>query len=405
MNIVMIGPFGLHTKSTIRERALPMARALVERGHQVTILLPPWDCPQDDGQTWLIDGVTVENVRLPPRIPVLWHLSLTFRLVRRALALRPQAIHCFKPKAYAGLSAWVLWQLKKLHLTHVRLIVDTDDWEGRGGWNELAAYSGAQKRMFAWQERWGLRHADAITVASRALQTIVWSMGVPAGAVHYAPNAATADQIPASPARPDPSAPPTVLLYTRFFEFGLERVVDTLHLIHQSRPDARFTVVGKGLFGEQDRFLDLCRAAGLTDVLDYRGWAPPETLPDLFSQAHVALYPFDDTLVNRTKCAVKLRDLLAAGVPVVADAVGENAEMIANRASGLLVRPDSPGAMADAALELLGNPLLRESLGQCAQQYVREHLVWERLIERVENAYPEQKSNDLGDRPYRQSTG
>lgn len=387
MSIVMIGPFGLHTKSTMRERALPMARTLVERGHQITILLPPWDCPQDDSQTWLIDGVTVENVQLPPRIPVLWHLLLALRLVRRALALRPQAIHCFKPKAYAGLSAWMLWQLKKLHLTNTRLVVDTDDWEGPGGWNELENYGWAQKWVFTWQERWGLRHADAITVASRALETIVWSMGVPADTVYYVPNATTVDQIPDSPTHPDPSAPPTILLYTRFFEFGLERVVDTLRLIHQSRPDARFLIVGKGLFGEESRFLDLCRAAGLADTLDYRGWASPETLPDLFAQAHIALYPFDDTLINRTKCAAKLRDLLVAGVPVVADAVGENAEMIVNGVSGLLVQPDDPQSMADAVLELLNDSLRRENMSQHARQQASERLVWSHWIGRVETAY------------------
>ncbi len=387
MNIVMIGPFGLHTKSTMRERALPLAQALARRGHRLTMLLPPWDCPQDSGQVWQLGGVTVENVRLPASWPVGWPISLTVRLVRRALALRPQVIHCFKPKAYAGLSAWLLWQLRRLHLTNVRLVIDSDDWEGYGGWNDLEAYSRAQKWVFAWQEQWGLRHADAITVASRALQTIVWSMGIPANTVFYMPNAIMADQIPAAPIHPEPTAPPTVLLYTRFFEFSLERVVKTFSMIQQSRPDVRFLIVGKGLFGEEKRFLDLCQTAGLGPAVDYRGWVSPETLPDLLAQAHLALYPFEDTLINRTKCAVKLRDLLAAGIPVVADAVGENAEMIVNRVSGLLVRPDAPHLMAEAAAELLEDSLLREKLGQGARHYVRECLVWERLVERAEMAY------------------
>lgn len=383
MKVVMIGPFGLHTKGTMRERALPLAQALVRRGHQVTVLLPPWDCPQDDGQVWEIGGVRVENVRLPARWPLWWHISLTVQLVRRALALRPQVIHCFKPKAYAGLAAWSVWQLKRQGATSVRLVVDSDDWEGPGGWNDIGGYSRTQKWFFARQERWGLRHADAVTVASRALQTIVWSMGVAPDRVWYLPNAAAAEQIPTSPPRRPAESPPVVLLYTRFFEFSLERVVETLRLIRQSRPDVRFLIVGKGLFGEEGRFLDLCRAAGIGSAVDYRGWVAPETLPDLFAQAHVALYPFDDTLINRTKCAAKLRDLLAAGVPVVADAVGENAEMIVNRVSGLLVPPGDPQLMADGVLELLGNSWLREETGQHAWQRVREHLNWDRLVEQV----------------------
>ena len=45
---------------------------------------------------------------------------------------------------------------------------------------------------------------------------------------------------------------------------------------------------------------------------------PVETL----AAADIAINPYRDTLVNRAKCAAKLRDLLAAGVPVVAEAVG-----------------------------------------------------------------------------------
>ena len=32
--------------------------------------------------------------------------------------------------------------------------------------------------MFAWQEQWGLTHNDGVTVASKALQSIAWSLGV-----------------------------------------------------------------------------------------------------------------------------------------------------------------------------------------------------------------------------------
>ena len=47
-------------------------------------------------------------------------------------------------------------------------VVDADDWEGPGGWNDdpRAGYSGAAQRVFAWQERFGLSHADAWTVMS-----------------------------------------------------------------------------------------------------------------------------------------------------------------------------------------------------------------------------------------------
>jgi glycosyltransferase involved in cell wall biosynthesis len=387
MRVAMIGPFGLRPKGTMSVRALPLAKALAARGHRVTLLLPPWNWPDHDGQAWVEGGVTVENVSLPSRVPGLWHLLLAGRLVRRALALRPDAIHCFKPKAYAGLAAWILWRLKRLGVTRARLVVDADDWEGFGGWNDLESYSWAQKRFFAWQERWGLRHHDALTVASRTLESIVWSLGVPSHRVTYLPNGVPGSRLEGSEARRGDGN--TVLLYTRFFEFGLERVARVFGRIHRARPDARFLIVGKGLFGEEDRFLALCRAAGMAGAIEYAGWIEPEALPGYFARVDVALYPFDDTLINRAKCAVKLLDLMAAGVPVAAEAVGQNAGTIQHGVSGLLVPPGDGDALVAAAIRLLDNAGLRRRLGQGAQRRIRECFTWERLAPHVERAYLE----------------
>jgi glycosyltransferase involved in cell wall biosynthesis len=387
MRVVMIGPFGLKPKTTMSVRALPLAKALVARGYQVTLLLPPWSWPQHSGQKWTEDGVTVENVDLPPGIPLLWHLLVTGRLVRRAMALRPDVVHCFKPKAYAGLAAWVLWWLRRLGLARVRLVVDSDDWEGFGGWNDLEPYSWAQKQFFAWQERWGLRHNDALTVASRTLQSIAWSLGVPPGRVWYVPNGVGEWRVANGEWRPRREVGQTVLLYTRFFEFELSRVVEVFGQVREVRPGVRFLVVGQGLFGEETLFLELCRAAGLAQAVEYVGWAEAEALPGYLAQADVAVYPFDDTLINRTKCAVKLRDLMAAGVPVVAEAVGQNAVMIEHGVSGLLVSPGDGTTFAAAVIRLLDDVALREQLGHGAQRRIQEHFTWKHLVAQVERAY------------------
>ncbi len=385
MRIVMIGPFGLRPKGTMSVRALPLAKALAARGHQVTLLLPPWSWPEHSGQKWTEDGVAVENVTLPPGIPLLWYLLLAGQLVRRALALRPDAIHCFKPKAYAGLAAWALWWLRRLGLTGARLVVDSDDWEGSGGWNDLEPYSWTQKRFFAWQEQWGLCHNDTLTVASRTLQSIAWSLGVPPERVRYVPNGVQGSRLEGSRFRRGDGK--TVILYTRFFEFGLERVVAVFRRVREARPGVRFLIVGKGLFGEERQFLELCQVAEVAEAVEYAGWGEAEALPDYFAQADVAVYPFDDTLINRSKCAVKLLDLMAAGVPVVAEAVGQNAVTIEHGVSGLLVPPGDEAVFAAAVTRLLDDPDLRERLSHGARRRVREHFTWESLAVQVERAY------------------
>lgn len=394
MRIVMIGPFGLRPRGTMAVRALPMARALAARGHQVTVLLPAWQNPEDAGQGWETEGVTVENIPLPPRVPLIFHLWTARRLVARALSLRPDVIHLFKPKAYSGLAHRLL--ALRPRALRPRLVVDSDDWEGPGGWNDVidpvsgrAIYSPFQRWFFAHQERWGLTHADAVTVASRTLQSLVWALGVPPDRVIYVPNGwPSSDDIPPSVLTDSGnSSGLDILLYTRFFEFSLCRVIRLLRRVRELVPHARLLVVGKGLFGEEDRLRALAREARLEDGVEYAGWVEPHRLGEVFARSALAIYPFDDTLINRTKCPVKLLDLLGAGVPVVAEAVGEIGEMIRPGETGWLVPPGDEDAFVGAVVHLLEDPDLRRRMERQAAQDVRSRYNWGRLVVGVERAY------------------
>jgi len=354
MRIVMVGPFGLHPKGTMNVRALPLAKALAARGHKVDIILPSWHLPGDSGKSWEEEGVGICNVPLPPRILGVWHLWVAGRMLRRVLALNPDVVHCFKPKAYSGIVALTLWGLQRLGLFMGRIVVDSDDWEGQGGWNEIEEYSAFQRIVFAWQERWGLLHADAITVASRALETLTWGLGVSPSTVHYLPNGSAPCKLEKRDGgwvrdKYGLEGRPVVLLYT---------------------------------------FLDLARAAHIGSAVIYAGWVEYKDLADYFAASDVAIYPYDDTLINRTKCSAKLIELLAAGLPVVADRVGQNREYIKDGVSGILVanRMDS---YADAVVRLLSDAELRSRLGAAAQRSVRSDYNWGRLAAVAERAYGE----------------
>lgn len=388
MRIVMIGPFGLRPRGTMRVRALPLAQALAARGHAVTLLLPPWQNQEDAGKAWDADGVRVENVSLPVGVPGWFHWRLMSALVRRTVALNPDIVHTFKPKAYAGLAHFALRR-------RFPVVVDTDDWEGPGGWNDLNPYSPLLKRFFAWQEQWGLRHADAVTAASRALQTLVWATGGPPARVFYLPNGFVERAV--QPQQREPAARPTLLLYTRFFEYDVARLWHILVDVRAHVPRVRLLVVGKGFFGEERALLALAHEAGWrcseaqppapgADLI-YAGLVAPEALPAYFARSDVALYPFDDTLLNRTKCPVKLLDLLAAGVPVVAEAVGQIVENVRHGETGLLAPPGDDAAFVEAVVTLLRDAGLRRSMGAWAARDVRERFAWAQLAEVAEAAY------------------
>jgi glycosyltransferase involved in cell wall biosynthesis len=422
MQVVMVGPFGMTVKSTMRERALPMAKALTRRGHSVTLIVPPWDSPNEAGKTWQDGGVQIINTRLPQAKGPSFHFQLTATLVRATLDLKPNVIHLFKPKAYAGLSHLALAALRRIDRHQARLIVDEDDWEV--AWNDMNNYSPLQKRFFAWQEPWGLRHADRITAASRVLQELIEDLSIPRYKVHYVPNGVRSNANPVAAVKafseatfqPEPggwsasfgpvSAPgegfgqgvratydlfgrPVILLYTRFFEFQLTSLMAVIARVNLFMPEVRWLVVGQGYFEEEKKLEAMARAQHLEGKLIFAGWVPQESLPNYFAVANVALHPYDETMLNQTKCSVKLLDLLSAGVAVVASRVGQNAEYIVHGKTGLLVPPQNLNALADALMLVLKNRQLQHRLGREAARYVNNVFSWNVLVEEVEAAYKE----------------
>lgn len=392
MKIVMVLPFGLQPKGTGRVRALPLAEALVARGHRVTLLVPPWDDRASAGQSFQQAGVIVRQLPLPPKpleVP-----QLTAALLRAVQAERPDLLHTFKPKAYSGFVAAAWWLLQPLRARRVPLVVDTDDWEGAGGWNDHAPYSPLQKRLFAWQEQWGLRHAAGVTVASRTLETLTLSLGVPPHQVCYLPNG------PGSPwPAPDPAAVEALrgrlgletasvaLLFTRFFEFDPERLAQRWAAVVAALPEARLLVVGQGLAGEERAFAAALAARGVAGSVVDVGWQPFEALPAHFALARVALYPMADTLLNRAKCPVKLADMLQVGLPVVGEGVGQVAEYLAGNEGGLLVPPGDDAAFVAATCRLLRDPDEAAARGRAGQARLATQFAWPLHAARVEEFY------------------
>jgi glycosyltransferase involved in cell wall biosynthesis len=164
-----------------------------------------------------------------------------------------------------------------------------------------------------------------------------------------------------------------------------------LAALRRRHPEARLLVAGQGLFQEERRLPALAAARGLEGAIDDRGWVEPAQLAALMAGADVALYPFDDTLVNRSKSSVKLLELLAAGLPVVASAVGQNAEVIVDGQSGLLVAPGDAAAFAAAVSDLLDDADLRARLAAGAQARVREQFRWSLLAPKVMDLYASER--------------
>ena len=408
--VTFIAPFAEAPKATTSARIIPLARAVARRGYHVSVIVPPYDNPAEGGRDRVDGGVRVLTLDVPGTVAenspwqAVAQPLLAARVARAALALRPDVVHVSKPKAVSGLAHAIIAGLRHLRgSASPAVVVDTDDWEGDGGWNEYETYPWWQRAVVNAQEWWGIGAADAVTTASRTLEAQAWSRGQPGSRTWYLPNGLDDADYPGwwTPGVADvPSAGdrtaarsrlgladvPLVLLYTRFFEFAPPRALATIRAIRDRVPGANLLVVGAGKFGQERTLLELARASGDASAITIAGWQAPTDLPALLCAADMAVAFADDNLANRAKCSVKLLQLMRLGLPVVADATGEQSsylgttgDSVTDAPPGILVPAGDVSAMADAAASLLRDPIRREAIGRAAARRARDHFGWDAL--------------------------
>ncbi|MFQ5892599.1 MAG: glycosyltransferase family 4 protein [Candidatus Methanofastidiosia archaeon] len=391
MRISMIAPFGIKPRGTLRARMLPLANSLVRKGHETSIISPPFDFPEDSGKRYVIGRVEIINVKLS-KIPFLKYLIISLRLVYESLKFKPEIVHIFKPKGFSGLAGMILIFLRYLGVLRIRIEVDCDDWEGFGGWNDLRNYPLLWKFFFDFQERWIPRNSDFVSVASLALLERMQSLGVLREKIIYLPNGLERNFFeekfdPMKVRKKHKISGYAILLYTRFFEFELSDVVEIFALVKKKIPSAKLLVVGKGRFSEEERLKKMADEKGFAEDVFFAGWVEREKVKGYLKACDVAIYPYSDTLINRAKCSVKLIELLGLGIPVVASKVGQNCEYIQDEKTGFLIDAKKNDEFAKAVLRLLENKELRVRFGEESKKKIFDNYIWDFLSERVLRAY------------------
>jgi glycosyltransferase involved in cell wall biosynthesis len=385
MHIAIAGNFGLTGNQTMAARALPIAEALAGQGHVVRMVLPVRR--RGDGAPADKPGVEIRYAA-GPGAGLLTYLFQIAVLVWLCVRWRPAVVYGFKPIAHSAAVIAFFLLLRRLGMYHGIVALDTDDWEGDGGWNEKQPFPGWLKRLVSWQEKWTLRHADVVTAASLELAKLADECG--AHKVAYVPNCLAQTPRAASgtgePSRwPRDGQGPRVLVYTRFVEYRLERLVATFEAILSRIPSATFLVVGTGLNAEEETLKRVVEQRGMSSSVAVAGqWVGDDEKPAYFGAADAALYLMDDNLLNRTKCPVKLLELTAAGVPVVADRVGQSAEYTLDGETGWLVMPGDVEAMAERAASLLTDPSRRSMMSEAAGLRASTHWVWGAWLPQIE---------------------
>ncbi len=133
-------------------------------------------------------------------------------------------------------------------------------------------------------------------------------------------------------------------------------------IVLDRHPEALFWIAGEGML--RDELEEQHQALHLGDRVRLLGFR--DDVPDLLRAAD--LFCVSSYLEGMGTSTL---DAMAAGLPVVATNVGGIPEIVEERATGLLVPPRDPAALAEAVLALAGDPALRVTMGGRARERVR----------------------------------
>ena len=125
------------------------------------------------------------------------------------------------------------------------------------------------------------------------------------------------------------------------------------------------------------------QAAGLGIEVDFRGAVAPADMPEQLAGSAIGVAPYPDLGGEQQQyfSPLKVYEYLAAGLPVVASAVGQLPQILGEL--GTLVPPSDPAALAAAIDTLAADPVLRGKLGWRGRVQAEEKHSWAGAVDRI----------------------
>jgi glycosyltransferase involved in cell wall biosynthesis len=287
-----------------------------------------------------------------PQVPVaLAELTQLLRSTRAGVLV----CHTFKPNVLGRIAA---------RRVGIPCVVVSRGWT----WESLKV------RVYETLDRVNLRFVDHVVAVSDGQGERVRKAGVPSTRLSVIRNAARLKAFDA----PDPTyrerlrglfpadspVSQVVLAAGRLSpEKGFGVLVEAAAEVLRQHPATGFALFGEG--GEREKLEQRVRELGLTGRVVLPGFTAE--LDKFLPWADVVTLPsFTEGLPN-----VAL-EASAAGVPVVATAVGGTPEVIADRETGFLVPPGEPDALARQIVALLSDSALRSRMGEAGKRRMRD---------------------------------
>jgi len=275
---------------------------------------------------------------------------------------------------------WPAWQLRLLRGSMKRLILDLDDAVFlRDSYAGRDMHSPRRLHRFAAM----VRAADAVVAGNRFLADAAMRLSSTAP-VCIIPTCVDPGRYPLAAHQRRGPGVQLVWVGSSSTLQGLEAIRDVLEQVGRDLPGLHFKLIC-------DRFLNLQHLP----VLPCRWSEERETAEIAAADIGISWLPDDGWSAG--KCGLKVLQYMAAGLPVVANPVGVQKNLVRHGETGFLV--ETPDEWEDAVRLLAADPELRRHMGQAGRRRVEEEYLvargvagWQHVLRSLEPAAMERFS-------------
>lgn len=350
-----------------------LARAMARAGHDVVVLTLQ---RHDHGASVAPDDEVLEGVRvlratadlpwLPDHDLVARMASANHQLVALAARLgdwKPEVVH-----AHDWLVAWAGDTLKSLWGVPLVATIHATE-RGRHGGHVppgMPAAINAVEWWLTYQAR------EVIACSKFMVREVVSGFELPIEKVHLVPNGV-------DPAgwRTDEAASatrePLVVAWGRVqYEKGFQVLVRAIAELRHSIPGLRCVIAGRGSYlPELQTQVDM---EGVGDIVDLAGFVADDELRRILARAGCVIIP---SLYE--PFGIVALEGMAAGAPTIVARTGGLAEIVDGTGGGLLFEPGNHHDLAARISEVLGDPVLAESMRTTAARLIADHYSWDAI--------------------------
>jgi len=372
-----------------------LARYLVERGHQVTIIASPISYltgkSRQERRQW------VERQEIEPGITIL--RSYTYSALHKSFVHRVFSFISFmvssflaglsvrkvdlvwgtSPPIFQGLTAWLLARLKRVPFL----------FEVRDLWPAFAIAVGVLRnpllvRASLGLERFLYRHANRVMVNSPGFIAHVTAKG--ARWVELVPNGADPDMF-------DPGSRGNgfrkqhgledcfLVLYA-----GAHGMSNDLQVVLQaaeqlrSSPNITFLMLGDGK--EKAHLTALAQEMALGNVI-FLPPVPKDQISEVIAAADACVAILKPLELYKTTYPNKVFDYMAAGRPVILAIDGVIRQVVEDAQAGIFTPPGNPAALASAVQRLASDPQQARKMGMSGRKMIEKHYNRGQLAEKL----------------------